>query len=104
MGDNISMVDKIRATAAHVIQVARESFGQEVNYDEAGVQWLHDQIQLQYLCDKPSRHEVLVNLFGSFLGECIIHCFGGSGLRSRETGVFAWTAVPRSHSSRSQIS
>lgn len=77
MGDDLSMVDRIRVNAELVVSVARDQLGEVVGYDEVGVRWLDGYIQRQHEQGNPANHEGLVNTLGSYLGECIIRSFGG---------------------------
>jgi hypothetical protein len=71
-------VDQIRAQAALVVDLAREQLGVPLDYDEAGVQWLDGYIgRLRNTPGVPPRDR-LVAMFGAYLGECIIRCYGGS--------------------------
>ena len=70
------MIDRIRRNAEVVIPLARKHSGHEVGFDRSGVQWLNSFIQqLHEEGTLPS--EELVSALGSYLGECIIACFGG---------------------------
>jgi hypothetical protein len=70
------MIDRICHNAEAVIFLARKHLGHEVGFDRSGVQWLNSFVQQQY--DKgTSPSEELVSALGSYLGECIIACFGG---------------------------
>jgi hypothetical protein len=70
--------EKVRANAELVVQVAREHLGVDIGYDEAGVRWLDGYIQRQHELGAHSDREGLVSTLGSYLGECIVHCYGGS--------------------------
>ena len=78
MSDDLPMVDRIRANAELVVSVARDQLGEEVGYDEAGVRWLDEYIQLQHEQGNPANRDGLVSTLGSYLGECIIRSFGGA--------------------------
>lgn len=66
-----------RATAALIVAVAREQFGEDIGYDEAGVLWLDGYIQQRHERPDPSQALGLLNVCGAFLGESIIETFGG---------------------------
>lgn len=72
------MVDRIRANAELVVSVARDQLGEEIGYDKAGVRWLDGYIQGQHEQGNPANRDGLVSTLGSYLGECIIRCFGGA--------------------------
>lgn len=57
--------------------LAAKQLHQTVGYSEAGVRWLDGYIQQQHEQGDAANREGLVSTLGSFLGECIIHNFGG---------------------------
>lgn len=71
------MVERIRANAELVISVAAKQLGQTISFDEAGVRWLDGYIQCQHEQGNLGNREGLVSTLGSFLGECVVHRFGG---------------------------
>jgi hypothetical protein len=73
-----SMLDRIRANAALVISLASKELGQDVGFDEAGVRWLDGFIQRQHDHGDPAIRTGLTQTLGSYLGECVLQCFGGS--------------------------
>jgi hypothetical protein len=75
--ENPSAIAAIRANAELVVSIARDRLGQELNFDEPGVRWLDGYIQRQHEAGDSTSRDGLVNTLGSFLGECIIRCFGG---------------------------
>lgn len=77
MSDEMSMVEKLRDNAALVVSIAREQLDEEVGYDESGVEWLDGYIQRQHEQGDPKNRRGLVSTLGSYLGECIVHSFGG---------------------------
>ena len=78
MADDLPMVDRIRANAELVVSVAAQQLGEAVGYDEAGVRWLDGYIQRQHEHGNLANRDGLVSTLGSFLGECIVHSFGGA--------------------------
>ncbi len=77
MADDLPMLERIRANAELVVSMASERLGLQVGYDERGVQWLDEFIQRQHEQGNPAIREGLADTLGSYLGECIIHSFGG---------------------------
>jgi hypothetical protein len=77
MADDLAMVDRIRANAELVVSVAAKQLEEAVAYDEAGVRWLDGYIQRQHEQGNPANRDGLVSTLGSFLGECIVHSYGG---------------------------
>jgi hypothetical protein len=72
-----SAIEAIRSSAALVVSVARDQLGHGLAYDEKAVHWLDGYIQRQHENGEPRVRDALVNTLGSFLGECVIHSFGG---------------------------
>lgn len=77
MADDVSMVERIQANAELVVSVAAKQLAETVDFDEAGVRWLDGYIQRQHEQGNLVNREGLVSTLGSFLGECIVHSFGG---------------------------
>src|SRR5262245_3425447 len=77
MPEELSMLDRIRANAALTMRVARDELDIELDFDEAGVEWLDGYVQRQHERGDPALRGKLTSTLGSFLGECIVHCFGG---------------------------
>ena len=73
------MEDKIKENAGLVIEQMRPIGGYEFGYDLKSVEWLDDYIQLERVRSDftPGRLQELIEKFGSYLGECIIWCYGG---------------------------
>ncbi len=70
-------IDAIRSNAALVSSIARDQLGQDLAFDEAAVRWLDGYIDRQHHSGNPDNRDGLVSTLGSFLGECILHSFGG---------------------------
>ncbi|WP_165228160.1 hypothetical protein [Aquisphaera insulae] len=70
-------IDAIRSNAALVRSVARDQLGEELAYDEQAVRWLDGYIQRQHQSGDRADRDALVSTLGSFLGECLVHSFGG---------------------------
>jgi len=77
---------RIRANAELVRNVAREQLGMTVDYDEAGVEWLDEYIDIQRESASDDVKERLPNTLGSYLGECIRQTFGGQWLQDPQAG------------------
>ena len=73
------MEDKIRANAQMVIQQLGPLSGLEFGYNAESVAWVDGFIEGQRSRSDIGSNEIdgLANVLGSFLGECIIKCFGG---------------------------
>ncbi len=73
------MLAKIKANAELVNQQFLEISDVEFGYNAASVRWLDGYIERQR--ERPDRNdnevEGLVNVLGSWLGECLIACYGG---------------------------
>ena len=70
------MIEIIRANAEHIISLAHKHLGRNIGYDQSGVEWLDAYIQTLHNDSNPESEE-LISVLGSYLGECIIHTFGG---------------------------
>jgi hypothetical protein len=104
MAEEQSIVEEIRANAAMIVRMAAERLGVELHYDEAGVRWLDGFLQRQHEAGDPSTREGLTGPLGSYLGECIIHCYGGAWAKldgswavcfDDQNGVFPFSRVSR---------
>ena len=80
------MKEKLLANAELVRSVAQEELGTEVGYDEAGVRWLDQYIDLQRVAASTSTKERLPNTLGAYLGECVRQSFGGDWIADKEQG------------------
>ena len=75
------MEKQIRANAEMVIEQMRPVSGIEFGYTQESVKWLEGYIERQRtsrgFADQEEKN-TLVSVFGSFLGECIVRCYGGA--------------------------
>ena len=73
------MEDRIKKNTRLVIEQMRQITGFEFGLDAESVEKLDDDIQIQRVGTDLSPDSIrnYVNLFGSYLGECIIFCHGG---------------------------
>jgi hypothetical protein len=71
--------DKIRQNAELVVSQMRQLCGFEFGYDAQSVAWLDGYIERQRARADITQELVdgLVSVFGSYLGECVIRCYGG---------------------------
>ena len=74
------MKDKIRANAELVIKQLGPLSSLAFGYNAESVAWVDGFIEQQRSRSDIDKNEIngLVNVLGSFLGECIIRCFGGN--------------------------
>ena len=73
-----------------VIQQLRPLSGIDFGYTRESVEWLEGYIERQRNSgelDNVGVKNKLVSVFGSFLGECVVHCYGGTW-RQDEEGVW----------------
>ena len=77
MPDISDDVENITKNAQLVLAMARDKLGQDISFDEGGVRWLDGFIQRQHEQGDPAIRGRLVSTLGSFLGECIVQCYGG---------------------------
>ena len=73
------MEDKIKQNAELVIRQMRQISGFGFGYDAQSVAWLDSYIERQRARDDLTQELIdsLVSVFGSYLGECVITCYGG---------------------------
>lgn len=72
--------ENIKANAEMVVQQFREISGIDFGYTQESVEWLEgylDRLCNSGQCESQETKERLTNVFGSFLGECVIRCYGG---------------------------
>lgn len=71
------MEEAIRHNAELVIKQMKDRFGVTLSYDEESVAWLDDYIAgIRNVLSRDIRDN-LIDVFGSFFGECIRHRYGG---------------------------
>lgn len=68
--------EKIRANCELVIKTMQKDLGINLSYDEKSVAWLEGYIERNRHVE-PTTINQLVNVFGSFLEECMCHEFDG---------------------------
>jgi hypothetical protein len=73
------MEDKIKRNAELVIQQMGQVCGFNFGYDAQSVAWLDGYVERQRARPDmtPELTNGLVSVFGSYLGECVINCYGG---------------------------
>jgi hypothetical protein len=73
------MQDRIKQNAELVIKQMSQTCGFGFGYDAQSVAWLDGYIERQRVRTDVTQElvEGLVNVFGSYLGECVIKCYGG---------------------------
>ena len=76
----MDMRDKIRENAELVVEQMQRLCDFDFAYDERSVEWLAGYIERQRVRKDIDEDTItgLVNVFGSYLGECIIQCYGGA--------------------------
>jgi len=84
------MEEDIRANAELVVQQIRQLSGMDFGYTHESVKWLEGYIERlreagQFENAEPKTK--LISVFGSFLGECVIRCYGGAW-KLHEPGVW----------------
>jgi hypothetical protein len=85
------MDQTIRANAELVVQKLRSLSGIDFGYTQESVKWLEGYIERLRNSGEFEDAETktkLVSVFGSFLGECIVRCYGGKWKKHREAGVW----------------
>ena len=84
------MEENIRANAELVLQQIRSLNGPDFSYTEESVKWLEGYIERLRDSGEFENAETrtkLISVFGSFLGECIVRCYGGAW-KQHESGVW----------------
>lgn len=82
MADNseqMTPLDKLRANAELVIKQSRQMTDMDFGYNAESVEWLDGFIERQRVRPDmtPELADKLSQVLGSFVGECIIACYGG---------------------------
>jgi hypothetical protein len=75
------MEEDIKAAAEMAVEQLRPLSGFDFGYTEQSVEWLEGYIERLRNSDEFASLDAkssLIGVFGSFLGECIIRCYGGS--------------------------
>jgi hypothetical protein len=101
------MIEQIKSTAEQFVQDVRPVSRIDFGYTLESVEWLEGYIerlrQSGQFTDVRAKTN-LVGVFGSFLGECIIHCYGGAWMQRdegwcvefrRDTYVFPFARVSK---------
>jgi hypothetical protein len=74
-------INDVRAAADFAIQELGTLRGASFGYDEGSVRWLDDYIEeirgLGAFSD-PKQKDQLAGVFGAYLGECVVRCYGGA--------------------------
>jgi hypothetical protein len=77
--DSEKMLEHIRANAALVVETCTKICGFQFGFDAKSVEWLDGFIERTR--NSPSaaeKGEKWVSIYGSYLGEAILQCYGGS--------------------------
>jgi len=75
------MEEHIRANAEMVIQELRPLSGIDFGYTRESVEWLEgyiERLRSSGEFDNAETKYKLMSVFGSFLGECLVRCYGGT--------------------------
>ena len=75
------MEEHIRANAEMVIQQLRPLSGIDFGYTRESVEWLEgyiERLRTSGQFESGDARNKLTSVFGSFLGECIVRCYGGN--------------------------
>ena len=74
----MNQYENIRKNAELVVKVFAENDGVELDFDESSVEWLDGYIERNRENFDEETVRGLVNVLGSFLGECICRNYGGN--------------------------
>jgi hypothetical protein len=92
------MEERIKANAAMAVEQLRPLSGMVFGYNPESVEWLQGYIEnLRQSGQLGELKRKLTDVLGSFLGECIIHCYGGTW--EERDGV--WCIAPGTSSGES---
>lgn len=86
------MEEHIKANAEMVVQQLRPLSGIDFGYTQESVEWLEgyiERLRSSGEFESVEMKDKLTSVFGSFLGECIVRCYGGTW-RQHEEG---WTVA-----------
>jgi hypothetical protein len=75
------MEEDIRANAELVVQQIRQLSGEDFGYTHESVKWLEGYIERLREAGQFENAEAktkLISVFGSFVGECMLRCYGGT--------------------------
>jgi hypothetical protein len=81
------MIDKIQANARMTIEQLRPLSKIDFGYNAESVKWLEGYIERMRASgqfENEATKDKLISVFGSFLGECLVHCYGGAWTDVRE--------------------
>lgn len=79
------MEQEFKRLAEFLVATIRKDVGVELGYDDASVEWVDGFVERQRERFRGDDAAGLVNVVGSFLGECVIANFGGRW-HEHETG------------------
>jgi hypothetical protein len=74
------MVEHLQANAALVILQMRPLSGIDFGYTRESVEWLEGHIERMRQAgqfEAEATKDKLISVYGSFLGECVVRCYGG---------------------------
>ena len=75
------MEEQIRSNAELVMKELRTLSGIDFDYNYESVEWLQgyiERLRNSGEFDSDDQRKRLISVFGSFLGECIVRCYGGT--------------------------
>ena len=96
-------LDQFKHYAQIHIDTTLKSFGVQLDYDEKSIMELDNLIKQAWPDQPPVQIDNIIVLFGSFLGEAIIHVLGGKwentaqgwGIRVGDVSVMVFTKVKK---------
>ncbi len=75
-GNDMTEIEKIQANAELVINMGKD-LGADLKFDKESVKWIDDFIERHRKAIDQGLTKKFISVFGSFVGECIRHEFGG---------------------------
>lgn len=74
------MIEEIQANARMTVEQLRALSGIDFGYNTESVEWLEGYIERLRLggeFQNAAKKDKLISVFGSYLGECVVRCYGG---------------------------
>lgn len=84
--EEVPFPERMREAAETVVRMFREQTGTELTYDLEGVRWIDGYINRVRKNFPAGQREGLVAYLAAFVGECIVHIYGGHWKQDEKVG------------------